>query len=326
MDLTFILNHAAGNLYWKDKEGRYLGANQAFIHLAGLKSIKEFIGKTDRDLFSKSMSNEKLTLLEETDQRILRTGIEENLREEGVDPQGKPAIYITKKIPIRDKKNNIIGIMGTSLDITKEFQADITRREFLANMRHDIRTPLAGIIGFAELLYNEAETEQTKRYTGYLLESCNALLELMDDILDIIHVTSGETPLLKKKFCLLAIVKHVIQLNQARALNKNIDLSYDYDSKIPQYLLGDNYRIHRIIMELIVNALKFTHQGFVRVNIVLAQKMEQKNIIKIIIEDSGVGIPKADQDNIYLQFKRLTNSYEEIIKGLDLGYLWLDNL
>lgn len=319
MDLNFILQHTVGNLYWKDNTGRYLGANQAFISLAGLRHHDEIIGKTDRELFSSVMSNEKLLLLEETDRRILSTGIGESLKEEGIDSNGKSAIYMTKKIPLRDDKGVITGLMGTSLDITKEMQADIARSEFLANMRHDIRTPLSGIVGFSELLKSESNEPRIKEYADNLIASSHALLNLMDEVLEAVRVSSGEIPLLKRKFNLAQTVEQVVALYQARAHEKKLSLSLSLDNSLPHFVIGDKIRLHRIILELIGNALNFTDTGHVIVDTVLAKKENRELIIKITVTDSGMGIPKEKQQEIYLQFKRLTPSYQGIYKGIGLG-------
>lgn len=319
MDLNFILQHTVGNLYWKDKTGRYLGANQAFISLAGLKHHDEIIGKTDRELFFSVMSNEKLILLEDTDRRILSSGIGESLKEEGIDANGKPAFYMTRKIPLRNDKGEITGLMGTSLDITKEMQADIARSEFLANMRHDIRTPLSGIVGFSELLKSESNEPRIKEYADNLIASSHALLDLMDEVLEAVRVSSGEIPLLKRKFNLAQTIEQVVDLYQARAHEKKLSLSLSLGNTLPHFVIGDKIRLHRITLELIGNALNFTDTGHVSVNVVLAKKEHRELIIKMTVTDSGMGIPKEKQQEIYLQFKRLTPSYQGIYKGAGLG-------
>lgn len=319
MDLNFILQNTVGNLYWKDKSGRYLGANQAFISLAGLKNNDELIGKMDRDLFFSVMSDQKLTLLEETDKRILSSGIGESLKEEGIDINGRPAFYMTRKIPLRNEEGEIIGLMGTSLDITKEMQADLARSEFLANMRHDIRTPLSGIIGFSELLKSESNEPRIKEYAENLIASSHALLDLMDEVLEAVRVSSGEIPMLKRKFNLTQTIEQVVALYLARAHEKKLNLSFSLDNTLPHFVIGDKIRVHRIALELIANALNFTDAGHVTIKVDLAKKENRQLIIKMTVADSGMGIPKEKQQEIYLQFKRLTPSYQGIYKGAGLG-------
>ncbi len=319
MDLKFILQHTVGNLYWKDKEARYLGANEAFLALANLKNKEDIVGKTDRDLFSSVMSHEKLRLLEETDRRILTSGIEESLKEEGVDSNGNPAFYMTKKIPIRNHQGEITGLMGTSLDITKEMQADIARTEFLANMRHDIRTPLSGIVGFSEILKAESNEPRIKEYAENLVASSHALLSLLDEVLEAVRVSSGEIPLLKQKFDLINTFEQVVALFTAKAKEKNLSLTLSIDPQLPRFVIGDKIRLHRIALELVGNALNFTDTGTVTVNAELAKQENRQLIIKLNVADTGIGISKDKQQAIYLQFKRLIPSYEGIYKGAGLG-------
>ncbi|MDR3441951.1 MAG: ATP-binding protein [Legionella sp.] len=319
MDLNFIVQHSVGNLYWKDRAGRYLGANQAFISLAGLKNSDEIIGKTDRDLFCSVMSDQKLSLLEETDRRIVNSGVGESLKEEGIDANGKPAFYMTRKIPLRNEYGDIMGIMGTSLDVTKEMQADVARSEFLANMRHDIRTPLSGIIGFSELLKSESNEPRIKEYADNLIASSHALRDLMDEVLEAVRVSSGEIPMLKRKFNLVQTLEQIIALYQARAQEKKLNLTLFIGNTLPHFVIGDKIRIHRIALELIGNALNFTDAGHVSIKVDLAKKANRELIIKMTVTDSGIGIPKEKQQEIYLQFKRLTPSYQGIYKGAGLG-------
>ncbi len=141
----------------------------------------------------------------------------------------------------------------------------------------------------------------------------------MNEILEVIKVNSGEVPLLKKKFDLKKRLNDVINLNQAKARQKHIDLLFNYDEKIPSYIIGDSTRIHRIALELIANALNFTDTGSVKLTTHLSEINERELIIKLIVEDTGIGIEPEKQQEIFLQFKRLTPSYEGIYKGAGLG-------
>jgi CheY-like chemotaxis protein len=135
----------------------------------------------------------------------------------------------------------------------------------------------------------------------------------------VIKVNSGDIPLLKKKFSLEKKLSEVILLNKARAFQKGIDLSFDYDPAIPRYLIGDPARIHRIVLELVANALNFTHKGHVKLSAQMAKNNEDNVVLKIIVDDTGIGMPPERQQDIYLQFKRLTASYKGIYKGYGLG-------
>jgi nitrogen-specific signal transduction histidine kinase/CheY-like chemotaxis protein len=193
------------------------------------------------------------------------------------------------------------------------------KTEFLNNMRHDIRTPLMGIMGFANIIKQEVTDPKIKKYVDNLIASSSILFDLLNAILESIKVSSGEIPILKKKFDLKKKLNQIIQLNQAKASQKDLNLLFEYDPDIPAYLIGDSTRIQRIILELVTNALNFTNKGHVKLSAQLAKQNKKNIIVKIIVEDTGIGIPKEQQQEIYVQFKRLTPSYEGIYKGFGLG-------
>ncbi|MCA0404264.1 MAG: response regulator [Proteobacteria bacterium] len=223
--------------------------------------------------------------------------------------------------------------MGNTIEIThikkieeelklakeKAEAANKAKIEFLENMRHDIRTPLSGIVGFAEILKSESKEPHTKEYADNLIASSFALLDLMDDVLEAIRVSSGEIPLLKQKFDLKALLQNAINLNIAKAKSKKLQLNFIASDNLPNYVIGDKIRIHRVILELVGNALNFTNVGHVTLTADLAKKEDRQLIIRLKVSDSGIGIPIEKQQDIYLQFKRLTPSYKGIYKGTGLG-------
>jgi two-component system, OmpR family, aerobic respiration control sensor histidine kinase ArcB len=327
--LENILAHMPGHVFWKDKNGVYLGCNNRQAQSIGFQFGYEIIGKTDFDL---PWGENQAEIFHENDLHIIETGKTEIIEEKAL-VGGKDAIFLSHKSPMRNKKGEIIGVLGITINITdrkkieaelniakeKAEAASLAKTEFLEHMRHDIRTPLTGIVGFAEIIKSETESLHIKKYADDLVASSHALLHLLDEVLEAIHVSSGEIPRVKKKFVLHDIVQHVVNLNKAKASTKHLNLSLDFDARIPQYLIGDNIRIHRIILELVANALNFTDFGFVKIKAKLAQQKDRMIIIKLIVEDSGMGIPKDKQQEIFLQFKRLTPSYEGIYKGAGLG-------
>lgn len=333
MEITdYILLHTTGNLYWKDLNGNYLGCNLEFAEISGLVSPQDIVGKSDRDLFLSNLGEAGISKLTEVDQLVFRN-ITQISEEVGLDKSGNIAYYLTKKIPLKDSNNTIIGLVGNSLDITdRKLKEEELRKakenaeaatkikiEFLDNMRHNIRTPLMGISGFADIIKQEVTDPKIKEYADNLMASSHALMDLLNGILEAIKVSSGEIPLLKKKFSLYKKLQEVIALNKPTAIQKNIELQFYFDPLIPDYLIGDSTRLHRIALELVVNALNFTDKGQVLLSVSLAKGNDADAVIKMIVEDSGIGIAEERQQEIYVQFKRLTPSYEGIYKGNGLG-------
>lgn len=326
--LEAISSCMPGNFYWKDLEGHYIGCNQSTLNIMGFVSKSALVGKTDYDLWPEQADD-----LRKNDREVMETGKIHYLEEAVTVEPGKTMYFTAIKMPLLDKKGKVAGIICNSLDITelkltqealkeakeKAEASSKAKSEFLENMRHDIRTPLSGIIGFSELIRLEAKNKKISEYADNLIASSHALLDLLNEILEMIKVASGDIPLLKKKFNLKLKLNHVLDLYRATAKQKNIDLILQYDETIPNYLIGDSTRVHRIILELVANALNFTQKGYVKISAEFARRTEQGLIIKMTVEDTGVGIAKDKQNEIFVRFKRLTPSYEGIYKGAGLG-------
>jgi two-component system aerobic respiration control sensor histidine kinase ArcB len=335
--LENIIALLPGHIFWKDLNCRFLGCNDLQATIVGLHSRQDIVGKSAYDIISKNQPEEmrsaQAEAIDRVDRKIMRTGIPLTIEEPLALDDGRTKTFLSHKIPLKDKQKNIVGLLGVAIDISerKEMEeklhqskiaaekANHVKTEFLENMRHDIRTPLSGIIGFTDLLKSASTEPHVKEYAENLVASSYALLDLLDDVLEAIRVSSSDIPKVKKKFSLEKILQNVIDLNRAKALQKNLNLLFKWDSKIPRYVVGDNIRIHRIVLELVANALNFTDHGSVELSIELAKQNYHELVLKIRVEDTGIGIPKEKQQDIYLQFTRLTPSYKGIYKGAGLG-------
>lgn len=331
--LEHIIAIMPGNVYWINKNNVYLGCNDSQAKLSGLASRNDIIGKRNSDLPWNFKAGSLPSDLDKINSEVMETERAITIEEPATLADGTQVIYLSNKVPLKDKNDEIIGMVGISVDITKlkEIEqalgaakeaaesANQAKTEFLSNMRHDIRTPLSGIIGFSELLKSASKEAHIKEYADNLVASSHALLHLMDEVLEAVRVSSGEIPLLKRKFNLSQLFEQVIALCKARANEKQLKLTLELDNKLPNFAIGDKIRIYRIALELISNALNFTDDGFVTLIVKLAKQENGKLVIKMTVTDSGMGIPKDKQQDIYVQFKRLTPSYQGIYKGAGLG-------
>lgn len=329
--LNAVIHDLPGSIYWKDRNGVYLGCNSYGMMKLQSQTLQQdsIVGKTDYDLFPKDIADQYI----KHDLEVINSGKEMCIEEKVSTYNGKILTQLSYKKPLHNPQGNIIGVMGNTIDIThlKEIEkelreqkekaevANIAKTEFLENMRHDIRTPLSGIVGLSELLQKENNINKIKQYTTELAESGKELLQFLNEILESINVSSGEIPLLKKKFNLRTILENVIKLHQPKANEKALKLELTVDEHLPHYMMGDPIRIYRVILELLVNALKFTKEGYIKISAKLAKKEEQNIVIQIEVEDTGPGIPPEKQQELFVRFKRLTPSYQGIYKGAGLG-------
>ncbi|WP_339049693.1 ATP-binding protein [Rickettsiella endosymbiont of Xylota segnis] len=335
--LKNIIDDLPGDIYWKrciGKELIYSGMNRTgtdSLHKMGFRwKINDIVGRTDDRLFDKETADTFIR----NDWEVINEGVARTKEETAILPSGKKIIQLSTKRPLLDKEGHTIGIAGVSIDITelKETQsalqialekakaASYAKTEFLENMRHDIRTPLSGIVGCAQIILSESNnSEKVTEYAKNLIQSSEALLNFLNRILEGIKVASGEMPLLKKKFDFNKNIQNIIDLNKSLAVKKNLTLTLKVDEEIPPYLIGDPERLQQIILELVTNALRFTQQGNIAVEAKLQKHEAQQDVIEIKVSDTGVGITKDKQDEIFTQFTRLTPAYQGIYTGLGLG-------
>jgi signal transduction histidine kinase/FixJ family two-component response regulator/HPt (histidine-containing phosphotransfer) domain-containing protein len=301
------------------------------LHKMGFRwKINDIIGKTDDSLFDKETAD----IFIRNDWDVIHEGVARTKEETAILPSGKKIIQLSTKRPLLDKQGHTIGIAGVSIDITelKETQSALqialekakaashAKTEFLENMRHDIRTPMSGIVGCARIIQSKPNDPETvSEYAEDLVQSSESLLNFLNRILEGIKVATGEMPLLKRKFNFKKNIQDIIDLNKSLAAKKNLSLTLEVDEEVPPYLIGDPVRFQRIILELVTNALRFTQQGSIDVEVKLKKRKTQQDVIEIKVRDTGMGISKDKQEAIFTRFTRLTPANQGIYKGLGLG-------
>lgn len=334
MNINFILKKSAGNLYWKDRNGRYLGANDAFLSIIGAMDMSKIIGKSDKDLFGYILNEKQILDLEYNDKYVMQTGKILTLREEGINKQGELSFYQSTKTPILDDFGNIVGMMGTSIDITeivktekelliakqKAELANNAKTEFIANMSHDIRTPLSGIVGLGNIIAEEVRDSDIKFKIHDMVRSAEELLEMLNQILDVVSMDDiAVNNIQSKDFDLELLVQSIIDLEKSSVDLKHIELQKTFDSNIPRVLTGDYKKIHHILLNLISNAIKFTEEGYVKITVKLERLLKDAAEIKFVVADTGIGIAKNQLNKIFELFYKVTPSYKGLVKGYGVG-------
>lgn len=318
-----------GNIYWLDRNGIFLGCNNNMLKTIGLNSLDQYVGKTYEDLYE----SDHIQIIKQTDKKVMEEDKPIAIEEVAIQPGKEPIFYLTKKVPLHDAKGSVIGLLGISFDITdrkraeQELQAakeavevaNNAKTEFLDNMRHDLRTPFVGLLGFAELLEADETDPQKKESLSYIVQSAKTLLDYLNEILEFIYIGKGQLPILEKQFDVYETVQEVITMLIPAAEAKGLELSLKQDAHVPKYVIGDKSRIQKILINLISNSIKFTEQGYVRVEIVMVKEQERQVIIEFIVSDTGVGIPEDKQNVVFEQFNRLTSSYSGVYAGKGLG-------
>jgi two-component system, sensor histidine kinase and response regulator len=342
--LDAFLEHIPEAVYFKDIESRFVRASLMTAKHSGFADASQLLGKTDSDLFASGHALEALA----DEKEIIRTGMPLlGKEEEEAWEDGRRAWALTNKVPLRDRRGHIIGTMGISHDITerKLAEQELARKaeelartnetleqlakaaeaasrakgDFLANMSHEIRTPLNGVIGMTELALETELTREQREYLETVRFSAESLLGIINDILDYSKIEAGKVELEAVDFDLRECLETTLKTLALRADEKGIELLCDVRPNVPEVLRGDPNRLRQVMVNLVGNAIKFTHEGEVALKVETEGRRDGRYQLHFIVSDTGVGIPKDKLESVFESFSQADTSTTRQYGGTGLG-------
>ncbi len=318
-------------VFWKDVNCVYLGCNDLFAQSAGLSTTDEIIGKTDYDL---PWGKYEGDLYRADDQKVIESKIPKlNIEEPQTSSDGKNIVLLTSKVPLLKKSGEVVGVLGIYSDITdrKNMEDELketnkkldlisrAKTEFIANMSHDVKTPLSGIISLAQLLNSRVQPEY-RDLTQNVLDASQQLMIFFENCIELSKLEGGSITLSEENFNLKRLLNEIFHLFQPSVKAKGLELHLEYMEQIPKRLFGNRATLYRTLLNLVGNAVKFTSEGSVTISVKLSQKSTDKTaVVKLTITDTGIGIPEDKQQAIFERFSRAVLSYQGTYEGHGIG-------
>ncbi len=193
------------------------------------------------------------------------------------------------------------------------------KQQFLSNMSHEIRTPMNAIIGFTKVVLKTELSAKQKEYLTAIKMSGDALIVLINDILDLAKVDAGKMTFEQMPFKMAISISAMLHIFETKIQEKNLVLVKEYDNRIPEVLVGDPVRLHQIVLNLMSNAVKFTTKGKITVKAILLNEDDKQATIEFSISDSGIGIPVDKIGQIFEKFQQASSETARIYGGTGLG-------
>lgn len=309
-DIIFIVDYS-GNIFYHNASVRETLGYQS-KSLIGKNFFDYILPETREKLKSKFRQSQKRAYTEKVEFQFLCTDKSYRFLEFN-------AINLKHKEGLNGFILDCRDITQRKLDAEELVLLQKAKEQFLANISHEIRTPINGIAGMANLLSQNPSTEERETYLNAIIHSADNLKVIINDILDLAVIASGKLKFEKIGFNLKDLIPSIVSTFTYQSREKKLTLNYNIDEKLNKILLGDPVRLNQILINLISNAVKFTHKGSIDVNSSIER--EQKGIcwVRIEVRDSGVGIPAEKLNTIFESFSQADASVTRKYGGSGLG-------
>jgi PAS domain S-box-containing protein len=324
-----MLENMTEVLFRTDKDLHWQFLNPAWESLTG-RTIEDSLGRNVAEIFDIDGFTEV-----ETHLKPIRSGaIKRTLFDGSFHHEDGSKVDVELSFSrLTADDGSFLGIVGSIRDVTERKQmeqnlvaarvgaekAADAKTHFLANMSHEIRTPMNGVLGFTQLLLDSELPAEQDNHARMILNSGNAMMRLLNNILDISKVEAGQISCTMEPMSTHDMFDNCVALMAPIANEKNLDLHLKIDENVPEQILADGDHLRQILLNLLGNAVKFTPQGAVTITVEADDPVDEKTELHIFVEDTGIGIPADRLDAIFAPFEQADSDTSRNFGGTGLG-------
>ena len=296
--LRSFLDASPDLVFYRNEDKEFSGCNRAMELLTG-KSEKQLIHLKPQDVYSEEAAEKVL----ETDEKVFRHNVSLTYEQWLDYPDGRKACFEIRKVPYYDRVGKRRGLMGFGRDITerKRYQDALERASrdkttFISTISHELRTPLNGIVGLSRILLDTELTSEQEKYLKTIHVSAVTLGNIFNDIIDMDKMERRKVQLDNQPVDFTSFLADLENLSGLQAQQKGLRFVLEPSLPLPHKVITDGTRLRQILWNLISNAVKFTPQGG---GVNVRVRYDEGDILHFEVEDSGIGIPEAEQDKIF---------------------------
>ncbi|MEI7729641.1 MAG: PAS domain S-box protein [Verrucomicrobiota bacterium] len=325
-----IFERAVEGIFQTTPDGHFLSANPALARFYGYDSVEDLLAALtdiEHQLYVDASRRDEFI-------RLMREHGTVSAFESEVFRKDRSTIWISENArTVTDSQGNVLYYEGSVEEITVRKQAEFERErarqaalesanakaQFLANVSHEIRTPMNGVISMTGLLLKTRLDGEQREYADTIRNSASTLLELINNLLDFSKVEAGKLELEKIPFNIRDSVESTVDLVAERAQAKNLELVWQVEDQVPEFVTGDPGRIRQILLNLVANAVKFTDRGEVCVHLSQQARQADQVLLRFAVTDTGIGISPEVRPRIFQSFVQADGSTTRRYGGTGLG-------
>ena len=337
-----IIDNSLEGIFQSTLDGQLITINNTFMHILGYSDENELMKLNTKELYMNEQDRDKLF------KELLKYGKVENYRITLKKKDGSPTVVrlndrvvqdedgdlffegniydITEQVKIEEERFQVAKMLKQEKEKNEKLAEEALRvsgskSKFMANLSHEIRTPINGVLGFLSLIEANAYSneEELKFFSANARQSAESLLDIINSILDLSKIEAGKVEVENIRFNLVNIIDQSISVVSIKANEKNIKIVKDISEPIETHLIGDMVKLRQIIINLLNNAVKFTSDGEIKISIRAEDRDNNAVELSISVSDTGIGIPESKLKDLFKPYSQVRNFYESFVQGTGLG-------